>query len=106
SGAPARNIASSPALAQLPAPAGPIAGRVIGVFVADGVDAAGERARWRGLGAGGGDALRHAVEGEGASMYVIGPHGGSVTNGKRALAVDRTAFSTQSVEYDALVVAG
>ena len=42
----------------------------------------------------------------GATLYVIGPHGGSIAAEDRSLAVDRTMFTTQSVECDALVVAG
>ena len=93
-GAPTRDARTSPALSQLAAPSGPIAGRVVGVLVADGVDAAGV------------GALRAALEDEGAALYVIAPHGGAVQGVKGSLAVDRTVMTTQSVEYDALVVAG
>jgi catalase len=94
SGRPARDAGSSPALSQLSAPSGPITGRSVGVLVADGVDAAGVVS------------LRAALEREGASLYVIAPRGGTVTGVKGSLAADRTVLTTQSVEYDALVVAG
>ena len=86
---------SSPALSQVPSSSGPIAGRVVGVVAADGVDAAGV------------GALRAVLEAEGATVFVLAPHGGTVTGKDRTeLPVDKPAFSTQSVEYDALVVAG
>ncbi|MBC7898334.1 MAG: catalase, partial [Cytophagaceae bacterium] len=93
-GAPATDAGTSPALSQLPAPAGPITGRAVGVLVADGVDAAGV------------ESLRAALENEGATLYVIAPRGGAVAGATKSLAVDRTVLTTQSVEYDALVVAG
>ncbi|MEO5843029.1 MAG: catalase [Acidimicrobiales bacterium] len=93
-GAPATDAGTSPALSQLPAPSGPITGRTVGVLVADGVDAAGV------------ESLRAALENEGATLYVIAPRGGAVAGKTKSLAVDRTVFTTQSVEYDALVVAG
>ena len=94
SGAPAIDVAASPALSQIPAPPCVIAGRVVGVLVADGVDTAGVTA------------LRTALEAEGASLFVIAPRGGKVDGTPKPLAVDRTVLTTQSVEYDALVVAG
>ncbi|HUP71796.1 MAG TPA: catalase [Acidimicrobiales bacterium] len=94
SGAPTGDAATSPALSQVPAAPGPITGRTVGVLVADGVDAAGV------------DSLRAALDAEGATLYVIAPRGGSVAGVKGSLAVDRTVLTTQSVEYDALVVAG
>jgi catalase len=94
SGRPARDAGTSPALSQLSAPSCPIMGRSVGVLVADGVDEAGVFS------------LRNALEREGASLYVIAPRGGTVAGIKESLAVDRTVLTTQSVEYDALVVAG
>jgi catalase len=93
-GAPAADAGVSPALSMEPTAPGPIVGRTVGVLVADGVDAAGVLA------------LRAALEAQGAVLYVIGPHGGSVKAMRGSLAVDRTVLTTQSVEYDALVVAG
>ena len=51
-------------------------------------------------------ALREALGAEGANLYVIAPTGGSVAGARQPLPVDRTVLTTQSVEYDALVVAG
>ncbi len=93
-GAPADDAGSSPALSQVPAAPGPIAGRVVGVLAADGVDG------------GGVDALRDALVAEQAALYVIAPRGGAVTGRDGPVPVDRTVLTTQSVEYDALVVAG
>ena len=93
-GSPADDAGSSPALSQVPAEPGPIAGRTVGVLVSDGVDGAGV------------DALRQALDAEGASLYVIGPRGGAVDGADGPVPVDRSALTTQSVEYDALVVAG
>ncbi len=94
SGAPAADAGSSEALSLAPAAPGPIDGRNVGVLVADGVDDAGVKA------------LRSALGAEGANLYVIAPRGGSVEGVTGPLAVDRTVLTTQSVEYDALVVAG
>ncbi|MDQ6727643.1 MAG: DJ-1/PfpI family protein [Actinomycetota bacterium] len=51
-------------------------------------------------------ALREALGAEGANLYVIAPTGGSVAGADGPVPVDRTVLTTQSVEYDALVVAG
>jgi len=93
-GSPATDAGSSAALSQITTEPGPISGRVVGVLVDDGVDGAGVKA------------LRQALEAEGASLYVIAPTGGTVAGGRSRVAVDRTVLTTQSVEYDALVVAG
>jgi catalase len=92
-GSPA-TVGSSAALSQMPLAPGPIAGRVVGVLVADGVDVAAV------------ESLRTALGSEGATLYVIGPRAGVVEGGGETLAVDRTALTTRSVEYDAIVVAG
>jgi catalase len=93
-GAPATDAGSSAALSQVPTEAGPIVGRTVGVLVDAGVDDAGV------------DALRRALEAEGATLYVIAPTGGVVPGAGGPVPVDRTVLTTQSVEYDALVVAG
>jgi catalase len=86
---------ASAALSQVPSAPGPVAGRVVGILVAPGTDAAGV------------DTLRQAVVAAGATAYVIGPHAGSVAaDGADPVPVDRSAMTTRSVEYDALVVAG
>jgi catalase len=78
----------------VPVEPGPITGRVVGVVVDAGVDAAGV------------EALRAALGKEGANLYVIAPTGGTVAGAQGPLPVDRTVLTTQSVEYDALVVGG
>ena len=93
-GNPATDAGASAALTLVPAEAGPVTGRVIGVLVGDGVDG------------GGVTSLRNAAIGAGASVYVIGPNAGAVLGSDGPLAVDRTTLTTRSVEYDALVVAG
>ena len=75
---------------------GPVAGRAVGVLVGAGR----RRARaWR--------ACAPRSEAAGASLYVIAPKGGTVEAERRDRStVDRTVLTTDSVEYDALVVAG
>jgi catalase len=93
-GTPAVDAGSSPALSQVPDAPGPIAGRVVGVLTAEGVDTAGVTG------------LRDALGALGATLYVIAPTAGAVAGQDAPLPVDRTVLTTQSVEYDALVVAG
>jgi len=94
SGSPATDAGSSAALSQIATEPGPIAGRVVGVLVDNDVDGAGVKA------------LRQALDAEGTILYVIAPIGGAVRGGRWPVPVDRTVLTTQSVEYDALVVAG
>lgn len=85
---------ASRALSMAPIAASPIDGRVVAVLVTDGADGAGVRA------------LRKAIEKAGAVLHVIGPHGGSVRGrGRARIPVDATVFNSDSVVYDALVVA-
>ncbi len=93
-GAPAADAGSSPALSQVPLAPGPITARVVGVLAGPGVDDAGIKA------------LREALGAEGANLYVIAPTAGTLAGQKGPVPVDRTVLTTQSVEYDALVVAG
>ena len=93
-GKPASDAGSSAALSQLPAEPGPVAGRVVGVLVDEGVDDAGV------------ETLRVALEAAGVAVYVVAPSGGSVAGKSQPVPVDRTRLTTQSVQYDALVVAG
>jgi catalase len=93
-GKPAKNVSPSPALSLLPSEPSPIAGRVIGIFAADGVDGAGI------------DALSSALDRAGALVAIIGPHGGYIDGESGAVEVTKSALTTQSVEYDAVVVAG
>jgi catalase len=94
SGSPSSKVGASPALSQVPAESGPIAGRVVGVLAGDGVDRAGV------------EALRRGLESKGATLYVLAARGGTVKSSAGRLPVDRSILTTQSVEYDALVVAG
>jgi len=93
-GSPASDVGSSPALSQAPLEAGPITGRTVGVLAGPGVDDAGV------------SALRDALGAAGANLYVIAPTGGTVAGAGGPVTVDRTILTTQSVEYDALVLAG
>jgi len=91
SGSPATDVDASPALSMIPLEPGPIAGRVVGILAADGADGLGIIALAKGLD--GADALGH----------VVAPHGGQLDNGAT---VDRTFHSSESVELDAVIVAG
>jgi catalase len=91
---PAAKVVISPALSLLASEPGPVAGRVVGVFAADGVDGAG-LAR-----------LTKSLESAGIVVTVIAPHGGSLTSDAGPVAVTKSMLTTQSVEYDALIVAG
>jgi catalase len=93
-GKPAKDAGSSPALSLVAPASGPITGRVIGVLAGDGVDDGGVRA------------LRTGIEAAGATVYVIAPTAGTIAGASKPVPVDRTVITTQSVEYDALVVAG
>ena len=92
---PIDDVGASAALSLAPVASGSVAGWVVGVLVTDGVDAAGV------------NTLRKALDAAGVAMHVIAPHGGPVTGGGRSgLTADATVFNTDSVVYDALVVAG
>lgn len=93
SGTPAVEVTPSPALSQIVAAPGPIAGRVMGVVAADGSDLAGV------------NKLRRAVEAQGAVLRVLAPSGGMIRKGRSSQVADRTFLTTRSIEYDALVVA-
>jgi len=93
-GDPASDAGASPALSMETGTPSSVAGRVVGVIVTDGVDAAGV------------NALRKALDRAGAAMHVIAPHGGTVRgSGRGTLSADATVFNTDAVVYDALVVA-
>ena len=93
-GKPASGVEASPALSLLPFEAGPITGRVIGVLAADGVDGTGLAF------------VRKQLETAGATVVIIAPHGGTISTEQGPVTVTKSALTTQSVEYDALVVAG
>ena len=93
-GRPSGDVVPSPALSMRQLGGGSIAGRLVGVLVEAGADVAGIKA------------LRAALTAQGANLCVIAPHVGTVNWPSGSLTADRAVFSTQSVEYDALVVAG
>jgi catalase len=93
-GKPAKGIEGSPALSLQPVEAAPIAGRVIGLLVGEGVDTAGV------------ERTSKALERAGALVVVVAAHGGEVEGDGGAVPVTKAFLTTQSVEYDALVVAG
>jgi catalase len=95
--APTGNVieaGSSPKLSLLPHAAGSISGRVIGILAADGVDDAGI------------SELRKACEARGVVAMILAPHGGTVQGTQGPITVTKSLLTTQSVEYDALVIAG
>ncbi len=91
---PVADVAPSPALSQVYAEPGPIAGRVIGVVATPGADLAGIAA------------LRTALAAQGAVLRVVAPVGGFLGTGAKAETVERTLLTTRSTEYDAIVLAG
>ncbi len=93
-GTPPTDIVPSPALSQVVTVPGPVAGRVIGVFVTPGADLAGVAA------------LQKAVEAKGAVLRVLAPMGGTLKAGSRTVVVERTLLTSRSIEYDAVVIAG
>jgi catalase len=90
----AAKIATSATLSLLSSPSDSIAGKVIGILCADDVDSTGIAL------------VKKALEAEKATVVVIGPHGGEIRGTTRPIVVDKSALTTQSVEYDALVVPG
>ena len=93
-GRPARGVEGSAALSLVPSAPAPVAGRNVGILASDGVDDVGLRT------------LIKALATAGAMATVIAPHGGTISGTSGAVAVDKSAMTTQSVEYDGLVVAG
>jgi catalase len=93
-GKPAKSGKGSPALTLIPSQPSPIVGRVVGILATDDVDTAGVIS------------LSAAMTAAGAIVMVIAPHGGAIGGTAGPIGVDKSAMTTQSVEYDALVVAG
>jgi len=91
---PVAEVTPSPALSQVYAEPGPIAGRVIGVVAVPGADLAGIAV------------LRKALKAQGAVLRVVAPVGGFLGKGAKAEIVERTLLTTRSVEYDGIVLAG
>ena len=85
-GAPSGDVGASPALSQAPVVSGPVAGRVVGVLVTDGEDAAGVIT------------LRDALGPAGVALHFIAPHGGAVRgSGRTGVGAEATVFNTDSV---------
>ncbi len=93
-GNPPADPVISPALSQMPAAPGPIAGRKIGVIADSGSDLSGI------------NKARTALAKLGATLLIIAPTGGMLGAGAKAVPVDRTLLTTRSIEFDALLVAG
>jgi catalase len=92
---PSMTLKESPALSQMNLLSGDIKGRKIAVLVADGVDGKGV------------EALRKAIQAEGAHVKVLGPTSAPVTTADGAsLAVDASAEGMPSVTFDAVWVPG
>ncbi len=89
-GSPATDAGSSPALTMMPTAPGPIAGRVVAVLAAPGVD---ERA----LGV-----IQKGLDAAGAMGFVVAPHAGKLDG---SIEVHKTVWNCESVEFDAVVVA-
>ena len=88
-------VALSPALSIEATPKGSIKTRCVAALVADGVDAAGLTE------------VRAALEGAGAKLVVIAKHLGAVhAEGGAPVNVDKSALTTASVEYDAVLIPG
>jgi catalase len=83
----------SPALSQIVAEPGPVAGRKIGVIADAGSDLAGVAK------------LQTSAEKYGVTVLVIAPVGGVLKKGHQHIAVDRTAATARSIEFDLIVVA-
>ena len=93
-GSPAADVTLSPSLSQVVGTPGPVAGRKIGVIADDGSDLAGIAK------------LRAAGAKLGLTVLTVAPHGGKLSNRRRAETVDRTLLTARSIEFDALIVAG
>jgi catalase len=92
-GEPAQDVLPSPALSQIVAEPGPVAGRRIGVVADAGSDLAGIAK------------LRKSAEKVGVEVLVIAPVGGVLNRGARTEVVERTYLTARSIEFDAVVVA-
>ena len=92
-GRPVTDVTPSTALTQIVTEPGPITGRSIGVIADAGSDLAGI------------DQLRRAAKRHGATVHVIAPVGGELSDGTNTEIIERTLLTTRSVEFDALVVA-
>ena len=88
-GSPATNAGASPALSMMPVAPGPIAGRVVALLAAPGVD---QRAL---------ASVQRGLDAAGAMGFVVAPHGGKLDG---SIEVHKTIWNCESVEFDAVVV--
>jgi catalase len=89
------SVAPSPALSQMPTGPGPLDGRLVAILAADGLDAEATLD------------FADAVVAERARAVVVAPHLGVLSGGSgRPVPAAKAFLTTQSVEYDAVVVAG
>ena len=92
-GNPPVDVTTSPALSQVYAEPGPVAGRKVGVIADAGSDLAGV------------SKLIKALIAEGVTPLLTAPVGGVLKSGRRSEVVERTLLTTRSIEFDAVVVA-
>ena len=92
-GNPPGDVQRSPALSQIVAEPGPIAGRKIGVIADQGSDL------------GGINKLVKSAARLGATVHVIAPVGGVLKKGRSSVIVERSFDTVRSIEFDAFVVA-
>ncbi|WP_373878295.1 catalase, partial [Mycobacterium kiyosense] len=92
-GKPPKEVSKSPALSQVYAEPGPVAGRKVGIIADAGSDLAGV-----------GNLIK-AVTAAGAVPLLTAPVGGKLKSGRRIEVVERTLLTARSIEFDAVVVA-
>jgi catalase len=92
-GKPPADVPKSPALSQVYAEPGSIAGRKVGIIADSGSDLAGVAK------------LTKAITAAGAVPLLTAPVGGKLKSGRRTEIVERTLLTTRSIEFDAVVVA-
>lgn len=92
-GNPPTDVTPSPALSQVYAEPGPIAGRKIGIIADAGSDLASVAK------------LVKAILAKGAVPLVTAPVGGVLRSGRRSVIVERTFLTARSIEFDAVLVA-
>jgi catalase len=92
-GKPPADAPSSPALSQVYAEPGPVAGRKVGIIADSGSDLAGVAK------------LIKAITAAGAVPLLTAPVGGKLKSGRRTEIVERTLLTARSIEFDAVVVA-
>jgi catalase len=92
-GSPPQEITPSPALSQVYAEPGSVAGRKVGIIADAGADLAGVAE------------LIKALTEQGVVPLLTAPIGGVLKSGRRSEIVERTYLTARSVEFDAVVVA-